>query len=188
MPRELSPSLFGQPQESIGMADSTVSSGETNVHHESTHPQHSLMPQQAQQMDSVEAQVFSAHLEGIKERIHQLGQKMNALEVLQKSEEGSQQIKVDRFQTSVKHLESVLRQHVNDMNTKFAQVVSRFNNQKINESKIEQMIDRHAQMVQNFENKMMKMQKIISEQELQLINYRSELEQARKELARLKKL
>ncbi|MBC86515.1 MAG: hypothetical protein CL677_04985 [Bdellovibrionaceae bacterium] len=177
MPRELSPALFGRPQKPEAMEESHEPMMPTSPANEMpmsppVHP--------PQQMDSVEAQVFSAQLEGLKERIHKMTQKIEALELKSRSDEGQSMHKTERVQSSIKHMESIIRTHVGDVNGKFAQVASRLNQQKVNEAKIEQMLDRHAQVVQTFETKLLGLQKVISEQELLLMNYKSELEAARR--------
>ena len=59
---------------------------------------------------------------------------------------------------------------------------------KFSEHKINELVDRHNQMIQAFETRMIKMQRVINEQELQLHNSKAALNEARREIEKLKKL
>ncbi len=52
--------------------------------------------------------------------------------------------------------------------------------------KIEALLERHNEIVRNFENKMTHLTRILSEQEIQILNSKSALEEAHRELARLR--
>lgn len=75
-----------------------------------------------------------------------------------------------------------------DVNDKLAHLASRVNERKVSENQVKELIDRHQQMVQTFEVRVQQLQKVISEQELQLMNARAEIKEAVREIARLKKL
>jgi chromosome segregation ATPase len=53
--------------------------------------------------------------------------------------------------------------------------------------KIESMIERHNQLVRNFENKIVHVTRVLSDQEMQLLNAQSALDEALREISRLKK-
>ena len=89
---------------------------------------------------------------------------------------------------TIARFEEVLKNNISDINEKVAALSGKQNSSKINEAKIEQLVDRHNQTLQNFEVKMNQMQKIMSEQQMQIINYKSLLDQSHKELARLKRV
>lgn len=139
-------------------------------------------------MDSIEAQVFSAQIEGLKEKIHHLSTALESLKLSNSEDQQVQNFKVERLNGRVQNFETVLKQNVIDTHERLAQLMSKINGNKVNEAKIEQMLDRHGQLVQGFEIKMQKMQRIISEQELQIINYKSELKEAREELLKIKRM
>jgi hypothetical protein len=65
--------------------------------------------------------------------------------------------------------------------------VSRLNERKLSENVVKEMVDRHGQVVQTFETRLQQFQKVMADQEMQLMHARSELKQALLELERLKK-
>src|SRR6185503_2849674 len=87
------------------------------------------------------------------------------------------------FQRQTEMLQSAL----GEVHNKIAQVVSRLNERKLSENVVKEMVDRHGQVVQTFETKLQQFQKVMAEQEMQLMHARSELKQALLELERLKK-
>ncbi len=58
----------------------------------------------------------------------------------------------------------------------------------MSDAKIQELVDRHNQLVQSFEVRITQMQKVMAEQEMQLMTSRSELKEAQRELARMKRL
>jgi hypothetical protein len=62
------------------------------------------------------------------------------------------------------------------------------NERKVSEGVVKEMVERQSSLIQTFEVRMQQLQRVISEQELQLMNARSELKEALQELSRLKKL
>lgn len=94
----------------------------------------------------------------------------------------------ERVQGHFKNQNEQIKSGFADMNGKIAQVVSKVNERKVSEGMIKEMVERHSHLVQTFEVRMQQLQRIISEQELQLMNARNELKEALQELSRLKKL
>lgn len=76
---------------------------------------------------------------------------------------------------------------VRDIHSKIATVASRINERKMSDATIADMVERHQQLVQTFEVRLQQLQKVMSEQELQLVSSRAELRAAMKELERLKR-
>ena len=54
--------------------------------------------------------------------------------------------------------------------------------------KIEELLDRQNQVIRNFENRMNHFRKVIENQEVQMFRALTELEEARREIARLKRV
>jgi chromosome segregation ATPase len=93
----------------------------------------------------------------------------------------------ERVQSHFKNQGEMLQNALSDVHQKIAQVVSRMNERKLSEGVVKEMVDRHTNVVQAFEARLQQMQKVMSEQELQLMHARSELKQALHELSRLKR-
>ncbi len=73
-----------------------------------------------------------------------------------------------------------------DLSTKHAIVSSKVNERKVADVKIHDLIDRHNTLIMNFENRMTHMSRIMNEQEMKLYNATAALEEARREIARLR--
>ena len=94
----------------------------------------------------------------------------------------------ERVQGHFQNQNELIKNGFGDLHQKLAHVASRVNERKVNDGVVKEMVDRHTQIVQGFEVRLNQLQRLIGEQELQLINARSELKEALHELARLKKL
>ncbi len=73
-----------------------------------------------------------------------------------------------------------------DLSTKIAIISSKTNERKVADTKIHDLIDRHNTLIMNFENRMTHMSRIMNEQEMKLYNATAALEEARREIARLR--
>ena len=58
---------------------------------------------------------------------------------------------------------------------------------EIAKMKIQELVDRHNSIIRNFENRLLSMQRLVSEQEMTLHNAQAALDEARNEIARLKR-
>lgn len=94
----------------------------------------------------------------------------------------------ERVQGHFQRQNEMFQNGLQDVNQRMAQIVSRVNERKVEDGVVKEMVERHAHVVQSFEVRMQQLQRLIGEQELQLINARAELKDALHELARLKKL
>ncbi len=135
-----------------------------------------------------ELRVLHLHVEALSKRLKEFESRVEVMNT--KTEEVVKQNK-QRFERVQGHFQrhgEMVQNGFNDINAKLAQVISRVNERKVSENAIKEMVDRHAQLVQSFELRMQQLQRVISEQELQLMNARNELKEALHELARLKKI
>ena len=96
--------------------------------------------------------------------------------------------RIERVGSALQRLEEFFKTSLQDLKSKHAAVSGRLNERKVADSKIEDLVHRHTQTVQNFEVRVSQLQKVISEQELQLMNSKAALKEAQREIARLKKL
>lgn len=65
-------------------------------------------------------------------------------------------------------------------------LATKANERRVAEGKIQELIDRHNSLIMNFENRMTHMSRIMNEQELKLYNATAALEDARREIAKLR--
>ncbi len=96
--------------------------------------------------------------------------------------------KLDRLAQKTNLLEARIENTTHEMREVFTKLSNKISQSSLNSSKIDALVDRHNQIIHTFEVRMTQMQKIIGEQEIQLTNSLAELQLARAEIARLKKL
>ncbi len=93
-------------------------------------------------------------------------------------------MRLERFSQALVRLEEMHNGLKHETTGKLAQVVAKVNERKVNDTKIQELIDRHNMIVRNFENRLLSLQRLVSEQEMALHNAQAALEEARVELAK----
>ena len=88
--------------------------------------------------------------------------------------QGSQS-RFERMQSLLGRMEQFLKNTTQESKARISTLAGKMTERRAMDAKIEELIDRHNQLVQSFEIKMTQMQKVISEQELKLMNYESKL-------------
>ncbi|MGZ3770736.1 MAG: hypothetical protein ACXVCP_06135 [Bdellovibrio sp.] len=90
------------------------------------------------------------------------------------------------------HLVNRLEQSHNGLATeagqKITQLAQRVNERKSLELKVQEMVDRHNNVIKSFEVRMNHMQKLLAEKEAQMISAQTALNEAKMEISRLKRL
>ena len=95
---------------------------------------------------------------------------------------GSQSTSIEKLQKNVERNNKFIESLHKDLNESKANLSSKINERKVQESKIEDLLDRQNMVIRNFENRLTAMQKIINEKEIQLMNYASVLQEAQRRL------
>jgi chromosome segregation ATPase len=136
----------------------------------------------AEDMKHVSLSVEHNHrrLKELESRIEQVSRKMDEMTT------GNKQ-RFERVQGHFHRQTEMIQTANNDVNGKLSHLASRVNERKVSENQIKELVDRHQQMVQSFEARMTQLQRVLSEQEMQLMGTRAELQEAVREIARLKK-
>lgn len=173
MARELNRDLFGNrnlAQTETGPAQPGTSAS-------------ALQPAKAE-----DVRVLFLHVEALAKRMKEFESRLETLHT--KVDDMSKQNKqrFERVQGGFHNQGEVVKSGFNDINNKIAQVVSRVNERKVADGVVKEMVERSTQVVQSFEVRLNQLQRVISEQELQLTNARAQLKDALQELSRLKKL
>jgi len=65
-----------------------------------------------------------------------------------------------------------------------SKIAARVNERKVTDSKVQELIDRHNTIIRNFENRLLSLQRIVTEQEMALHNAQAALEESRAELSK----
>lgn len=181
MSRELNPEIFGSSSSS--RTDRSVPNSQS--HGPAARTQN---PSSQLGLDAADAQILSAQLEGLKDRVKDLihrSQKQDA--IIEELVSGSQ-LKFSRFKEAFHRVEDFVKNNMNDLNGRFGQLNSRIVSKNLGDTKLEQMLEKHNEIVLAFESKLNQLQKTLSNQEMQLMNYKSALQNAQAEIARLKRL
>lgn len=75
-----------------------------------------------------------------------------------------------------------------DLRSKYSSLSGKVTERNLVDMKTQALVDRHTQIMRQFEQRVSQLQKVIEEQEFMLMNYRGYLDEAKKEIARLKRL
>lgn len=134
-----------------------------------------------------EVRVLHLHIESISKRMKDFESRVETMHTKVEEVVSQNRQRFERIQGHFQRQTEMLQSGLGDVHNKIAQVVSRLNERKLSEGVVKEMVDRHGQVVQAFETRLQQFQKVMSDQELQLMHARSELKQALLELARLRK-
>ncbi len=95
--------------------------------------------------------------------------------------------RLERFSQAIVRVEDSMNKSNQETSQKFALVTAKVNERKITDMKVQELVDRHNSIIRNFENRLLNMQRLVSEQEMSLHNAQAALDEARNEIARLKR-
>lgn len=135
-----------------------------------------------------DVRVLHLHIENLSKRMKDFESRVEVLTTKVDDMVGQNKQRFERVQGHFQRQTEMVQGGFKDVNAKMAQVVSKVNERKVSDGVIKEMVERQASLVQSFEVRMNQLQRVISEQEMQLMNARSELKESLQELARLKKL
>ncbi len=160
MKRELNPIIFGQtPQPELGRSISAFSESEA--------PALALPREFHLELKAIRNELVELEKETIQEIAAASHQSQGLVDQLSRMYEHlSERIEALEAAQKVQDEDHLEQNHVNQ--------------------KIEQLLERHNQIVRNFENKMVHLTRVLSEQEIQILNSKSALEEAHREIARLR--
>jgi hypothetical protein len=162
--RELNPALFGEPSAQAKVLDG---SAQSQLPH---------LMQTEQKVNEMKTQLgmMAEHVGKLTEQFTEFAK--------------SSQIKFERIQQYLQKLEQNDHQIVSEATQKFSQINTRLGERKSTDNKIHEMVDRHNSVLKSFEMRLTQMQKLIMEKEAQLLTAQAALNEAKMEIARLKRL
>jgi septation ring formation regulator EzrA len=200
MNRELNPHLFGpppayspRPGERAGLDPASAASPQIQ---ESTPVPAIPVPRagagaaeraQGSAYFPLELKALETNVQGARAQMASMEQKTEALAVQVGELARSVNARLERFSSALKRLEEAQAQQAQDFSAKNAVLAGKVNERKVNDNKILDLIERHNILVRNFENRLVALQRTLSEQELQLHASSAALEEARDELAKIKR-
>jgi hypothetical protein len=101
---------------------------------------------------------------------------------------GETKLKLNRMNQKIVTIEDRLENFALEVRSNFSKIAGRLNEHGLNDTKIESLIERHNNMIHAFEKKLIQMAKLLEDSQAQLITTQGALEDARREIARLKKI
>ena len=127
-------------------------------------------------------------LDQIKKRVKDYDQKLANLNQRQTELLNAMKTRVERVASAVQRSEEYCKVNIQELNAKYATISGKMAERKLAETKIEEIVDRYSQTMNQMELRLNQLQKVINEQELQLHSSRSALQEALREITKLKKL
>ena len=187
MQRELNPQLFGSstPVEKIGQPvdPQQPAAGIMGRGYDQNQAAGRQVP-----YPSIDVKALEHHINTLRVALIQMEKKTDLTNSKLEDLARNTHARLERFGLAIlKVEESQSRSHQESM-AKFAQISGRVNEGRITDSKVQELMDRHNQIIRNFENRLLSLQRLVSEQEMTLHNSQASLEEARNEIARLKRL
>lgn len=135
-----------------------------------------------------DARLLSLHIETLQKRMKEFESRLEQSNTRMEELIVGNKQRFERVQGHFHRQTEMLQAGFQDCNEKIAHMASRVNERRIAENAVKELVERHGQVVQAFEVRIQQMQKLISEQEMQLMAARAEIREAVKEIARIKKL
>jgi peptidoglycan hydrolase CwlO-like protein len=98
------------------------------------------------------------------------------------------QMKIDRLNQSVAKIEQSHNNLIADSGQKLSLLSNKIGERRSLDLKVQEMMDRHSNILRSFEVRMNQMQKVLSDKESQLVTAMAALNEAKMEIARLKRM
>lgn len=97
-------------------------------------------------------------------------------------------LKVERMSQKLAQVEGRVDQMTQELRSKYATLSGRMTERSLAESELEAMLERHNQIIRTFESRMSQLQRLCEAQQMQLLSAQAALEEAKRDIARLKKI
>lgn len=197
MQRELNPNLFGRPSTVERAGDRSAERGvdafgagtihggaHSGPHSGMTSSQRpvrseSYLPNDVKELE-LQVQTLKTQMQAMERKIetlnHQLVDAINAYTG-----------RFDRQSQGLAKLEQMQTEGIHELSNRVANLVGKMNERRIQDLKVTEMLDRHNIIVQNFENRLTHMTRVLNDQERHILHSSALLEEARTEISRLKR-
>lgn len=180
MPRELNPELFG-PRKAQTVPNQQMTPAQVTQAilgaHGSVAAQH-----QALQMPTAPAVQEFEMAEQYRRKIRDLENQVAVLSQRLEKVTAMYEQRVTQIAQAQKAFEQQTRERFEEMSTSHASAVSKLTERRVADVKIQEMIDRHNQLVLNFETRMNQIHKVASEQEMKIMTYQATIDEILREI------
>ena len=136
---------------------------------------------------SIDIKAFEHQLGILKVAMIQMDKRLESLTSKNEDLSRNTHQRLERFTQTLQRMDENQARLHQENTAKFAQLVGRVNESKIQDTKVTELMDRHNQIIRNFENRLLSLQRLVSEQEMALHNAQASLEESRNDIARLKR-
>jgi hypothetical protein len=130
-------------------------------------------PRSAKVEQAIDDRKQNARFEKISEQINELSKLMN--------------LKTERTAIKVKLLEERHQAFMEEVQQRLTNIAVKASDKPRIDFKIEEMLEKHNQVIRTFENRLNQLKRIVENQEVELYKATAELQEARKEIAKLKR-
>ncbi|HRO67039.1 MAG TPA: hypothetical protein PL182_05705 [Pseudobdellovibrionaceae bacterium] len=124
----------------------------------------------------------------IRQQMSNMGEEIKRLAAQLQEFMKASHLKMERLQQQVMRLEQNHNGLVQESGHKLTQMGLRLSERKSLDQKIQEMVDRHTNVIKSFEVRMNHLQKLLSEKDAQVVGAQAALNEAKMEIARLKRL
>lgn len=100
----------------------------------------------------------------------------------------SNHAKMERFNTALHKLEQNDQELVSQATEKISQIAARVGERKSMDAKVQELVDRQNNVMRTFEVRLNQLQMLINEKDAQLVSTQAALNEAKMEIARLKRM
>lgn len=167
MSKELNPELFGEKK---AVKNSTLDSVATLTSHNTN-------------FLATDRQIFELKAQN-QALVEQLNKIVGTVNDLIKNSN----VKFDRHQQLLSRLEQSHNGFAVEAGQKISQLAAKVNERKGLDMKVQEMVDRHNNVIKSFEVRMNHLQKLLAEKEAQVLSSQAALNECKMEIARLKRL
>lgn len=189
MSRELDPNLFGGTSLGQSMGVGASAHGSIPSHGlQAAAPAPTTQPGRSIPYPPIDMRVLEAQVLQIKAVLSQFDRRIDQMAAQIAETNRDNQSRLDRYGQQLLRLEDGIQRLTTDTSNRLASLAGRVNERKVSDSKLQDLIDRHNLLVRNFENRLSSLQKLASDQEQALLSAFAALEDARADLARLKRM
>lgn len=102
--------------------------------------------------------------------------------------QNSTKLKMDRLQSTMQKWEQNYSDLTQEVSSKMAALIQKINDQKKYDQKVQDIVDRHNNLLKGYEVRMNQLQKLLQQKESDYVEAHSALKEAKSEIARLKRL
>ncbi len=176
MHRELNPQLFANKPDKTPDSPGPLGA--------SSKP---TLSQQAQNYLPTEVRALENQVHTVKMGVSMVEKKLESMGLQMQEFARATATRFERFSQSLARLEEAMAQGNQELTNKYGTLTGKLNERRVNDGKIQEMVDRHNHIVRNFENRLTALQRTLSEQEMQLMASNATLDEARQEIMRLKR-